>query len=188
MISSATRFESVYGLARPFLVAATLVISLLSFACKRSETPHSNFTLIRADRQITGNSKYPVALDPSRVGTYPAETKSGAGYFYDDVLEYRVWLHPERGATPLNGTNDYFFAFAQYEPAEEFSKKTSGAERPLVLVHQLEWIDEPEQGHYVQKKGERMTEWQVAWLKSDKRTENSIEEFLKHPRKPLTGE
>ena len=169
------------------MVAAIIAVVSFSSACKQSE-PYSTSVITRADRHTTGNSKFPVAVDTNRVGNYPHETKSGAGYFYDDVLEYRVWLHPERGAEPLNGSNDYFVAFAQYEPAEEFSKKTSGAETPLVLVRQLEWIDEPKQGQYVPQKGERMTEWQVAWLKTDKRTESSIAEFLKHPRKPLTTE
>ena len=38
-----------------------------------------------------------------RVGSFPAATKSGGGYFYDEVLEYRVWLHPERGAAAYGG-------------------------------------------------------------------------------------
>ena len=92
---------------------------------------------------VSGTSKYPLAVDPNRVGTYPAYTKSGGGYFYDEVLEYRVWLHPENGAKPLDGRHDYFFAFDQYETAEEFSKSTAGAEEPLVLVRQLQWISEP---------------------------------------------
>lgn len=168
-------------------VAAMVTAALISCACKRSE-PRSNSAVARADRETTGSSAFPVAIDSGRVGTYPPETKSGAGYFYDDVLEYRVWLHPERGAEPLNGSHDYFIAFAQYEHAEEFSKKSSGAETPLVLVRQFEWIDEPKEGQYVPKKGERITEWQVAWLKTNKRTKTSIEEFLKHPSKPHTVE
>lgn len=39
-------------------------------------------------------SHYPAAIDSALVGTYPAHTKSGGGYFYDDVLEYRVWCRP----------------------------------------------------------------------------------------------
>ena len=109
-------------------------------------------------------------------------THSGAGYFYDDVLEYRVWLHPERGAPRRNGDDDYFVAFAQFERAEAFSRRNPGAEVPLVLVRQREWIDEPEPGHYVAKKEERLTEWQVRWLEGSKRTASSIAEFLKHPR------
>ena len=31
-------------------------------------------------------------------------------------------------------------------------------------------------------KSERITEWQVVWLKDDKRTNKSIEEFLRNPR------
>jgi hypothetical protein len=165
---------------RSFGSATTLAVAFCILACRRSE-PHSNFIGARVDRQITGSSKLPVAVDPDRVGTYPADTKSGAGYFYDDVLEYRVWLHPENGAEHLNGDNDYFVAFAQYELAEDFSKKTPGAERPLVLVRQREWIDEPKHGQFIARKEERTTEWQIAWLKGNKRTERSIEEFLKHP-------
>lgn len=151
----------------------------LAFGCKGHDAP---FILVRADHQLSGPSSYPVAIDLGRVGTYPPETKSGAGYFYDDVLEYRVWLHPDKGAERLNGDDDYFVAFAQYERADAFSKKTAGAEEPLVLVRQLEWIDEPEPGHYIPRKGVRVTEWQVKWLAGDKRKPQSIQEFIKHSR------
>jgi hypothetical protein len=149
--------------------------------CKGGHGP-SGFRVVRADRQITGSSAYPLAHTPALVGTYPPDTDSGAGYFYDEVLEYRVWLHPDKGAAPLNGDKDYFVAFAQYERAEDFSRKTQGTEEPVVLVRQLEWIDEPERGHFVPEKGERITEWQVQWLRNNKRTENSIREFMKQPR------
>jgi hypothetical protein len=159
------------------LLAGALFVS----ACNRSGPP-SGFVVVRADRQISGLTAYPLAADPSRVGSYPPDTKSGAGYFYDEVLEYRVWLHPEKGAEPLNGTKDYYVAFAQYEAANAFSKQTPGAEAPLALVRQLEWIDEPERGHFVPEKGERITEWQVRWLRNSRRTHESIKEFMKNPK------
>jgi len=40
-------------------------------------------------------SKYPEALDPNKVGHYPAATKSGGGYFYDELLEN--WGRPLEG-------------------------------------------------------------------------------------------
>jgi hypothetical protein len=122
---------------RQCLIVAAMVFLL---GCKQSD---SHFMLVRADREVSGSSSYPLAVNANRVGTYPPDTKSGDGYFYDDVLEYRVWLHPEQGAERLNGDNDYFLAFAQFERAESFSKTTPGAEEPLALVRQLEWIDEP---------------------------------------------
>jgi hypothetical protein len=158
-----------------------LAAALLLSACTHSKPP-SGFAGVRADRQITESGKYPLAVDPTRVGTYPPDAKSGAGYFYDDVLEYRVWFNPANGAEPLNGEKDYFVAFAQYEAADAFAKKTPGAERPLVLVRQLEWISEPERGHFIPEKGERITEWQTVWLTNNKRTDESIREFMKHPR------
>jgi len=129
-----------------------------------------------------GRSAYPIAVDPQKVGTFPADTHSGAGYFYDDVLEYRVWLNPKNGAQTMNGNSDYCVAFAQYEPAKQFSESAAGAESPIVLVRQLEWINESEHGHFIPEKEERITEWQVRWLDGNKRGPNSIRDFLKHPR------
>lgn len=155
--------------------------ALFLVACNRAKPP-SPFISVRSDRTISGRSAYPLAVDPTRIGTYPANAGSGAGYFYDDVLEYRVWLNPENGAAPVNGTTDYFVAFAEYEVAEAFAKNTTGAEQPIVLVRQREWISEPEHGHFIPEKGERITEWQVPWLSKNKRTAESIKEFMMHPK------
>lgn len=162
--------------------AATLaLLSALLFGCgDRIDA----FSPASADRAVTGSSRFPVAVDPTRVGKYPGLAKSGSGYFYDDVLEYRVWLHPERGASPRAGDGDYFAAFAEYERAATFSRSAAGAEEPLVLVRQLEWINEPTPGQYVVEKGERITEWRVEWLNGSKRDTNSIREFLANPRPP----
>jgi hypothetical protein len=175
------RFQSGGGfkMAR-WISTALLSTSLVLVACKR-DSPPSGFAVVSSDRQISLPSTYPLAHDPSLVGTYPPDTKSGSGYFYDEVLEYRVWFHPENGAKTLNGTNEYFFAFAQYEAAEALSKKSAGAEPPLALVRQLEWIDEPERGRFIAKKGDRITEWQVRWLARNKRKPTTIEDFMKHP-------
>lgn len=159
---------------------ASLLGLLLLFSCNHAK-PGSDFIVARSDRNTAGQSAYPLAVDSSRVGTYSAEAASGAGYFYDDVLEYRVWLHPENGAPPVNGAHDYCVAFAQYEIAAAFSKSTPGAEEPLVLVRQKEWISEPQHGHFIPQKGERITEWQVQWLARSKRNPDSIQAFLKHP-------
>jgi hypothetical protein len=158
---------------------AAIAASIFYLTVRRDS---SNFVMVYADRNVSGSSKYPLAANPSLVGSYSPDTKAGAGHFYDDVLEYRVWLHPDHGASRRNGDNDYFEAFAQYEKAEEFSKASAGAEEPLVLIRQLEWIDEPEPGHYIAKKGERITEWQVRWLAGSKRTTASIQEFMRHPK------
>jgi putative acetyltransferase len=165
-----------------YFIAVAIMSLVLQFGCRSRNPDAGQFAIKGKFPIVTLPSSYPLAVDLDRLGTYPAETKSGAGYFYDDVLEYRVWLHPEKGASPLNGDHDYFYVFAQYEKAEVFSKASIGAEEPLVLVRQLEWIDEPEPGKYITKKGERITEWQVEWLRDDKRGPNSIAEFMRHPR------
>lgn len=129
------------------------------------------------DRTVVAASKYPVAVDVHRVGSYPALTKSGAGYFYDDVLEYRVWMKPEGGG------DSFYRAFASFENALQFSKKTPRSEKPLVLIRQVEWIDEPEPGVFHPLSGERITEWQVDWLSGNKRSADSIAQFLKEHQK-----
>lgn len=123
-------------------------------------------------------SKYPIAIDETKVGVYPAHTKSGGGYFYDDVLEYRVWCRPWLGTPDEFEGEIYYYAFASYEEAKEFSDKTEGSENPLVLVRQLEWINEPEKGQFIHEKGECITEWLVEWLDGSKRQPETIQEFI----------
>ena len=42
--------------------------------------------------------RYPTVLDDSLVGTYPALSKAGGGFVWDEVLEYRVWCHSHDAA------------------------------------------------------------------------------------------
>src|SRR5215467_11083245 len=83
---------------------------------------------------------YPNAVDPNLVGTYSALAKAGGGYVWDDVLEYRVWCHPEQGSPDFEDGSDYYYAFASYAEALAFSQNIEGAEAPLALVRQLEYI------------------------------------------------
>lgn len=122
--------------------------------------------------------KYPRAINPARVGKYPALAKSGAGYFWDEVLEYRVWCHPERGAEDPYDGSDYFHAFDNYPAALRFSGRTRGAEPPLVLIKQKQHINEPQPGVFIPVRKVRVTEWKPDWLKGSKRTADSIKRFL----------
>jgi hypothetical protein len=121
---------------------------------------------------------YPDVLDVSRVGTYPAHTNSGGGFVWDAVLEYRVWCHPEDGAPDEENGSDYFYVFATYAEAHAFSQRTKGAEKPLALILQREYISEPEPGKYLHIKEERITEWPVAFLSRPKRTPRTIPDFF----------
>lgn len=122
--------------------------------------------------------KYPRVIDPKLVGEYPTEAKAGGGYVWDEVLEYRVWCHPERGAEDHADGSDYFYAFESCEEAQEFSEKTQGAEAPLALVLQREYIDEPEDGEYIHVRAERVAEWPVEFLSRPRRTPQTIPAFL----------
>jgi len=125
-------------------------------------------------------SSYPDAVNQDLVGTYPAMVKSGGGYFFDEVLEYRVWCHPERGAPDEYEGEDYFYAFATHDEALAFSQATAGTEEPLVLIRQNEWINEPQPGQFIHEKGERIAEWRVEWLSDSKRIPGSIESFIEN--------
>jgi putative acetyltransferase len=127
---------------------------------------------------MSRSHRYPTAIDPDRVGSYPASVFAGGGFVWDAVLEYRVWCHPEDGAPDKANGNDYFEAFATYTDALVFSKRTTGAEEPLALVLQREYIDEDEPGNYVHRIKQRMTEWPVTFLRRPRRTARTIPDFL----------
>lgn len=121
---------------------------------------------------------YPKVKDINEIGNYPAFVKAGGGYVWDEVLEYRVWCHPENGAEDLENGDDYFYVFDDYQEAFDFSKETKGAEEPIALILQKEYIDEPESGKYTHVKENRLTEWPVEFLTRPKRSENTISDFL----------
>lgn len=121
---------------------------------------------------------YPAVLNPALVGEYEPSAMSGGGFVWDEVLEYRVWCHPERGAPDEADGSDYYYPFESYEEALEFSQSTVGAEEPLALVLQKEYISEPEPGQYVHMKEERITEWPVSFLARPRRTPRTIADFL----------
>lgn len=127
---------------------------------------------------MNGPQTYPSVLDEELVGTYPARVKAGGGYVWDAVLEYRVWCHTDCDGTGDGDGSDHFHAFASFEEAADFSRRTPGAEEPLALVLQEEFIDEPEPGQYVHLKERRLTEWPVSFLSRPRRTKDTIPNFL----------
>ena len=120
----------------------------------------------------------PEVVDPERVGSYPAVACAGGGYVWDAVLEYRVWCHPHDGAPNAKDGSDYFHAFASYAEAASFSASTRGAEQPLALIRQEEYIDEPIPGHYLHVRSPRVAEWPVEFLRRPRRTPRTIPVFL----------
>lgn len=123
-------------------------------------------------------SRYPDVLDPDLVGTYPASAMAGGGYVWDSVLEYRVWCYPSEGADDVCDGCDYFHAFASYSEAQAFAAETVGAQEPLALILQEEFIDEDAPGNYVHVKQRRVTEWPVEFLARPRRTPSTIPDFL----------
>lgn len=121
---------------------------------------------------------FPAVFDEEKVGSYSALAKVGGGYVWDEVLEYRVWCHPERGAEDLEDGNDYYYAFSRYDRAFEFSQQNPGSEEPVALVLQREYIDEPEAGQFFHITTERVTEWPVTFLRRPRRDANTIPNFM----------
>ena len=121
---------------------------------------------------------YPAVVDESKVGTYAAVAGAGGGLVWDEVLEYRVWCHPERGAPDLERGSDYYYPFATFDEAARFARETPGTEEPIALVLQREFIDEPSPGQYTHVKSQRITEWPAKSLSRPRRTERTIPDFL----------
>ena len=122
--------------------------------------------------------QYPRAKDQKLVGTYSAAAKAGGGYVWDAVLEYRVWCYPHDGADDTENGNDYYYVFETYEEALVFSNETKGAQAPLALVLQEEYIDEPEPGQYRHIKEQRIAEWPPEFLTRPQRTDETIPNFM----------
>ena len=123
--------------------------------------------------------RYPPAVDPEKVGQYPALTAVGGGYVWDEVLEYRVWCHPE------DGGDDYYYAYTSYEEAREAvdllrrsDHSIAQVEDPLALIQQREHINEPKPGEDEHVKEERITEWPPESLHRPRRTSRTIPDFL----------
>lgn len=124
-------------------------------------------------------AEYPDAIDPDEVGEYSARAGAGGGYVWDAVLEYRVWCHPK------DGGDDFYYAFATYEGALDYSVRLREhdddlvkVEEPLALVVQEEWIEEDASGQYTHMKERRVTEWPPVFLTRPRRTPRTIPDFL----------
>lgn len=117
-----------------------------------------------------------MAKIPEKVGSYSALTKTGGGYLWDDVLEYRVWIHP-------NG-DDYFVPFATYQGAKNFSEQEEKAEKPLALVLQKKghWVAWDEKGVRIGDTN-RITEWKVDWLKDKNFSDANLKRALKQAKR-----
>lgn len=133
--------------------------------------------------------QYPTAIDPNKVGEYDEAAYSGGGYFFDEVLEYRVWCYADKSVKAIDDSNatDSYRAFATYQQALAFADNTQNAESPVALVRQLEWIDQPSRGVYIHSKGERITEWQAEWLHRGTRKTEDITEFLQKHAKSMSN-
>lgn len=129
-------------------------------------------------------NRYPPAVDEAKVGSYPASAGAGGGYVWDAVLEYRVWCYPAEGAEDVDDGSDYYYPFATFEEASEFAAKTKGAQEPLALILQEEYIDEPVDGQYVHIKERRVAEWPVEFLSRPKRNARTIPDFLSPTASP----
>ena len=81
-------------------------------------------------------------------------------------------------ASAIKARRPYYHAFATYTEALSFSQRTEGAEEPLALVRQIEYIDEPSPGEYRHVKEIRITEWPVEFLRRPRRTAKTIPDFL----------
>ncbi|MDF1813594.1 MAG: hypothetical protein P1V20_15450 [Verrucomicrobiales bacterium] len=122
---------------------------------------------------------YPDAIDPTKVGDYPAVAGAGGGYVWDEVLEYRVWCHPK------DGSEDFYYTFATYDEAclaakslRDTDDSIALVEEPLALILQKEHINEQEPGVFEHVTTRRIAEWAPEFLSRPRRTEQTIPDFF----------
>lgn len=120
----------------------------------------------------------PPVFDSEKVGTYSRRAKAGGGYAWDEVLEYRVWCSPHDGAPDEDNGSDYYFVFDSHDAARKYSAQQQGAEDPLALVLQREWIAEDEPGCFEHRTDERITEWPVEFLSRPRRGPGTLAAFF----------
>jgi putative acetyltransferase len=118
------------------------------------------------------SSDYPLPDDLAAVGTHAAAAARDSGVFYDDVLEYRLWVR--RPAT----TEELMFAFPTVEDAHEARTALGRDARLCVLVQQREPIERMEDGSYVQRSEPRRVEWPITWLVDGRPGEDAVQEVL----------
>lgn len=123
---------------------------------------------------------YPSAAKPANVGKYSPVCHSGGGYFYDKILEYRVWEESQLRCRLR------YESFVSFEEADAFSK-AAGFQPPVALVLQTEYVDEPTPGVFEHVKQERITEWRPEWLSGSERSANSIPDFLRAAAGAVAG-
>ncbi|MBL4702943.1 MAG: hypothetical protein JKY54_00345 [Flavobacteriales bacterium] len=123
--------------------------------------------------------EYPEVVDIIKVGAYDNIAFAGAGFFYDEVLEYRVWCYPSQGAKDVFEGDDYFYPFENFNQAFTFANQEKGRQEPIALIKQYEWINEIEEGKYIHERGARIAEWNALDLKGRKRQKESIVNKLK---------
>jgi hypothetical protein len=63
-------------------------------------------------------------------------------------------------------------------PNEHGIKVGEYAQKPLALIKQLEWINEPSPGTFKRESGERIAEWRPEWLEGKKREPDTIDKFI----------
>jgi hypothetical protein len=78
----------------------------------------------------------------------------------------------------MEGGSDFYHAFASYAVAAAFAAATPGAETPLALIRQDEYIDEPAAGEFVHMRSPRVAEWPVQFLRRPRRTARTIPNFF----------
>ena len=82
------------------------------------------------------------------------------------------------GAPDEDNGSDYYFAYGTYTEAAAAFSSTPGAEEPVALIRQAEYIAEFEPGKYEHVEEMRITEWPVEFLRRPRRTPDTIPAFL----------
>lgn len=116
----------------------------------------------------------PDAIDSQKVGYYGHADSYNDGYFWDELLEYRVRCR----ALPTDEEEELLYCFRDYPSAFEFYKKTPTAQELNALVLQKESITRLNRNEFKHITTPRTAEWPAHFLMRPQGSASFIAKFL----------
>ncbi len=102
----------------------------------------------------------PSAVDHQKVGYYGNAESYNDGYFWDELLEYRVRCR----ALPNDEEEELLYCFKDYQSAFTFYKKTPTTQELNALILQKEHITRLNRNAFKHIDTPRMVEWPAHFL------------------------
>lgn len=173
-LGSAQRLDPTLAAMKQANFFIAVLLAVVVAACSRPVAP---FSPAHVDQSVSQQSRYPLAAEPSLVGTYSGRSKSGG------ATSMTTSLSTESGSIPSRERRHWLETMTTSPRSRNTSRRWPSRRRTrcratVVVLRQLESINEPSPGVYRHQSGARITGWLPQWLLGSKREPDSITKFL----------